>query len=165
MKTFLLGVVKLAVALTLGLIVLGVGAWAISAFSEHREAVKNAPLETPKVWRQQTVGALNNAQLSLATKWHDGHMSYQFEMKGYPSSLSEKRANTRAYELHQPRFTLIFLDESGFKLFDHQIPFSEMTRVVDDSGKPAGLSAKGRTYESADTYRKAVTWEVTWSSD
>lgn len=164
MKTFFLGAVKIAVALLLTFIVLGAAVWAINAFSEHREAVKNAPLETPKFWMPQRVGALENAQLSLITKWRNGNVLYQFEMKGYPAFLSESRPNMPAYQIRLPAFTLIFLDEGGFKLFDHQILFSEMTRVVDDAGKPVGLSAKGEAYVSADVYRKAVTWEVTWSN-
>jgi len=164
MIKFFLSVAKLAAALTITIVVLAVSAWVIVAFVEYRENVKNAPLEMPKTWNPQTVGALENSKLSLVTKWHDGHMYYQFEMESYPSSLFKYREDAEDYDCYQIIFTLTFLDENGFKLSDYQIPSSELIRIVDDSRKPIGLSARGDTYMSADTYRKAVKWEVNWSN-
>ena len=162
LKSFFLGAAKIAVAIVISIVVIVGIWWGVDSFSTHRDAVKNVPLEIPKIWSSITIGALDNSHLYLTTRWSNGRMSYQFEMKGYPKSLASQFETQQPYSIRAPGFTLTFLDKNGFKLFDEEIPLNKTTRVVSDDGKGTGLSARGDTYVSADNYRQALSWEVTW---
>lgn len=163
LKSFFLGTAKIAAAIFITIIALAIVGWGVYSFSTYREEVKNAPLGTPKVWSSINIGALGNSRLSLSTKWNDERMSYQFEMRGYPKSLAAQFESQHPYTIKEPGFTMTFLDKNGFKLFEEELPLSKTTRVVGNDGKPVGLAAKGNTYVSADSYRQAATWEVTWT--
>ena len=78
-------------------------------------------------------------------------------MRGFPKSLEMAINNGNA------SFTITFLDENGFKLVDEKIDCTDIIRIIDDKGKAAGISSKGYTYLDPDTYRKARSWELTWT--
>lgn len=157
LKSFFAATLKISVAIALAILLLAITGWGIYSFNQYRENERNAPLGTPRNWATITVPSLNNSVFRLSTVWREEQLSYQFEMIGFPSSL-ETAINTG-----NASFTIIFLDENGFKLEEHKIYGNEIIRVIDEKGKSAGISSKGYTYLSPDAYRKAQSWDVTWS--
>ena len=156
-KSFFTAVLKISFAIALAVLVVALAGWGIYSFNQHQENERNAPLGKPHIWSTISVPSLNNSAFTLSTVWRDGQLSYQFEMSGFPKSLETAINNGNA------NFTITFLDENGFKLGDHKINGTDIIRVIDDKGKPAGISSKGQTYLNSDTYRKAKSWEVTWN--
>lgn len=162
-RDFFISAGKIAVAIVLSIIFLSIVGWGIYEYYDHRETEKNLPLATPRSWREIEVGALENARFSLSTVWHDGRLAYQLQVNGYPAAFATARDKRTSYSYNSPEITLTFLDRNGFKIFDHKIRLNEMILLVDEKGKGIGLSARGDTYVSADNYRGAVSWDVTWS--
>lgn len=157
MKDFLIQTVKVAVVLAL-LAIAGFSAYKGVEFIRKKFQYE-ATLATPKTWNKLTLHSLEKAQASLVTKWQDGFISYQFELKGYPTAFTQ----TSEFKCSStPKFNLTFLDKNGFKIFDEEIMFSEAKQLVDASGTPVGLSAKGGTYKPAGVYGKAASWDVVW---
>lgn len=164
LKAFFFGALKVAVALVLAVVLLvGLG-WGVYSVYQRREAVRNSALAEPRTWPEITISALDNATLRLSTMWRDDSLHYQFRVVGYPASVEATRKRARSELLATAlQFTLIFLDEHGFEVFDHEIPIRKLVRLVDETGKGVGWEARDRTYTSPDTYRGAASWQVVWS--
>jgi len=157
LKGFLIQAIKVIVVLAL-LALAGFGVY--KGIEKVRQKFEyEATLAVPKTWDKLTLHSLEKAEVTLVTKWQDGFISYQFELKGNPAAFTQanecKCSST-------PRFNLTFLDKNGFKIFDQEIMFSDAKQLVDASGTPTGLSAKGGTYKPAGAYGKATTWDVVW---
>ena len=163
MRTFFIGVGKVALAIVLAVVLLSLLGWGVYAYYQHREAEKNAPLATPKGWPAISVPALDNARFSLRTIWKDRRVSYQFRMTGYPKQVATTRDQHGPRSREDGTFTLTFLDQAGFKLFDHKVLLREMALNVDDKGQGGGLEIRGDFYTDADEYRSAASWELTWA--
>lgn len=158
-RSFFLGAAKIATAFVITIVVVAVGAWAINSYNDAREAQANAPLAVAKVWPTESVPALDNAQITLLTKWENGQLYYQVVIDRYPSDLKKPRdANSL-----NPHFSLVFEDKDGFHVFTHDILLSEMRVSVSDSKEYIGLSANGSVYMGDDDYRNSVSWNLTWS--
>lgn len=159
MKDFLIQTTKVAIVL----LMLALASLTVYKGIEfvRKKLQYEAALASPKTWNTLTLHSLENAQVSLVTKWQDGFLSYQFEMKGYPNAFTQANASQC---ISSPKFILTFMDKSGFKIFDQEVMFSEVKQVVDTSGTPVGLSAKGGTYKPAGMYGKAASWDVVWVS-
>jgi hypothetical protein len=162
-RTFFVGVAKVALAIFLAVALLSLLGWGVYAYFQHREGAKNAPLATPKTWPGITVLPLDNARFSLSTIWRDSKVSYQFSMIGDPKRVTKARDQQGPGTKAGGKFILTFLDEAGFKLFDHGVPLDDMTRIVDDKGEGTGLQIRGEFYSAADNYRRATSWEITWT--
>ncbi len=156
-KSFFIGALKIAVAIMLAIALLSIIGWGIYSYKQKREMVKNEPLRKPRIWPSITVPSLDNSTFKLSTTWRDGELAYQFKMSGFPKELEN------SFRRGIPHFTLTFLDENGFKLYEHIIVSSDIVRMVDDKGKGIGVQSKGQIYVNADTYRDTQSWEVTWS--
>ena len=164
LKAFFLGALKIAVALVMAVVLLVALGWGVYSVYQRREATRNAALADPRRWPEITIEALDNATLSLTTMWRDDALHYQFRVGGYPASAEAARKRARSELLATaPQFTLTFLDEHGFKVFDHEVPLHKLTRMVDKTGKGVGWEARDQTYTSPDTYRRAASWQVVWS--
>jgi hypothetical protein len=162
-RGFFVGVAKVTVGIVLSVVVLSLLGWAGYAYYQHRESVKNAPLAIAKDWPVITVTALENVRFSLRTMWRDGKMSYQFQIIGYPEKIAAARDGKTPRSSSGGEFTLIFLDEAGFKVMEHKVRLGEMTLGVNDKGEGRGLEIKGHTYVDADDYRRAARWEASWA--
>lgn len=161
MRAFFIGVGKAALAIVLALVLLSLLGWGVYAYYQRRESEKNSPLTATKPWSDVTAPVLENARFSLLTVWRDGRVSYQFRMTGYPKRVATARDQQAAHNRADSAFTLIFLDQAGFKLFDHRVGLNEMTLTVDDKGQGRGLEVRGSFYANADDYRRATSWELT----
>jgi len=60
-------------------------------------------------------------------------------------------------------FIITFLDKDGFRLFEHTTPVTEMAAAVGADGQPTGLSWKGDEFKDVGLYRRATSWELSWS--
>ena len=165
LKSFVLGVLRIAAAILVVIIALTALGWGGYAFWQSRQAAGNAPLNEPKKWPPIKIEALGDVELSLSTMWRDGSLYYHLSTGGYPKELAaaRDRATGRSSLDAGPEWTLAFLDNHGFKVFEHKIPLIQMAKIVDGRGQGAGLSANEDTYINADVYRRASSWEVTWN--
>lgn len=162
MRAFFIGVGKAALAIVLAVVLLSLLGWGVYAYYQRRETEKNSPLRAAKTWLDITAPVLENARFSLLTVWADGRVSYQFRMTGYPKRVATVRDQQGLRNRSDSAFTLTFLDQAGFKLFDHRVGLSEMTLTVDDKGQGRGLEVRGDFYSNADDYRRATSWELTF---
>lgn len=162
-RKFLRGTFKLAGALLLVALVLGGIAAAIGGYMYHREQSRNRPLAQAKSWGTIPVPSLDNAEFSLSTKWQSYKLYYQLHVNGFPSDVKSEYEKTGYNRNTGAGFTIVFLDRGGFKVDSIHVPLRSMTRIVGNDGVYAGLSIKDTHYMSADEYREAATWEITWS--
>ena len=156
MKSFFLASAKIAVALILSVIALSLVAWGVFAFIEYRNEIRNADLAKAKVWPIVKAPESLKVDFKLKTTWRDGRLLYQFEVVGYPKVIenaSRKSGTT---------FNLLFVDVDGFDLNSQTVKLNEMFLRVDDEGKPKGLEAQGKSYLSAEDYRRSTRWNVSW---
>jgi hypothetical protein len=162
MKNFILGVLKITAVILVVIISLTLLIWGTYAVREHRERVRNEPLAQPRTWPSLRIEALENSQVTFSTVWRDGRMSYQFAVDRYPRAARAARDSERVL-FPTPSFTLTFLDKAGFKVFAFSIELNEIDRVVDAKGEGLGVSARAGIYVSAEDYRSAAAWNVTWN--
>jgi hypothetical protein len=140
----------------LATLILGLAVWGVLTVREKSEEAANAPLATLKTWPR--VAALSNTMCRLQTVWRTGNIYYQFEVQGYPPVLRQ----TREHE-NQAAFSINFLDKDGFRLFQHGLPLSAMAQVIGADGQASGLLWKGDESMNVDLYRRAASWEISWS--
>ena len=159
-KSALQGIGKVAAAMVVAVVALGGIVWGITTFNEHRERSANAPLMEPEIWPAVSIGAPEKSELHLSTIWTNGQLSFQLRLAGYPSEL-KNAMDGAARSLSS--ITLIFLDAHGFKVFDHQIFLSSVSRNVDDKGQPIGVELQDNFYVSADDYRRAKHLQASWN--
>ena len=158
LKIFFVGAARIATIIVIAIVALSTVGWGVYEFIQARESSSNAPLAKPKNWPPITLEPLGGIELNLSTAWRQGdYMYYQFRVKGFPQELASVPASDTN------TWTLTFLDEHGFKVFDHAGKLNEMSKNVDDSGKRIGLSSNSYTYVSNENYRLATRWEVTWN--
>jgi hypothetical protein len=161
-RAFLIGTAKIATAIVGSIIALSLIGWGIYAYKAHSEAEANEPLEHQRVWPAITAAALDKSSFSLATSWRDGRMYYRWALAGYPSAIAAAYEQSATSYKTTPDFTVVFLDENGFKLFEYKIPPDELVRIIGENGNPSGFSARGDTFVSADQYRRAKAWDIVW---
>jgi len=158
-KTFTISVLRLACGIVLATLILGLAVWGVVAFRERSEEAANAPLATLRTWPEVTVDALAGTKFHLRTVWRNRSIYYQFDVQEYPPVLRQ----TREHET-QAAFNINFLDKDGFRLFEHRLALTDMTAAVGADGQPGGLSWKGDEFMmNVDLYRRAASWELSWS--
>lgn len=106
---------------------------------------------------------LENAQFKLLTIWREGRLYYQFSVDRYPKAVAAARDGGQGTPVASPQFTILFLDRNRFRLFEHSIALTAMTKEVDLQGKVAGLSASGDTPIDPELYGQAALWDFTWN--
>lgn len=176
LKKISTGILKIAGAIIVVIVVIALFFWGYSSYTKKREAVKNAPLSEAKTWKFIQAGAaLNNSLVALTSKWEDRKIYYQFTIitGAKIKSLSDEELIRKYLDAEQskalglpdpvsPNYTLIFMDSGGFKIHEFQIYANQLTRNVDNDGKAQGWSYKGDEYMDADTYRKMYSWDISW---
>jgi hypothetical protein len=143
LKRFTVTVLKIGCGIVFATLIVSFAVWGVLTVRENSEEAANAPLATLKNWPE--TAAISNAMCRLRTVWRTGTVYYQFEVEGYPPVV------------------INFLDKDGFKLFQHGLPLSEMAQVIGPDGQPSGLLWKGDESMNADLYRRAASWEISWS--
>ncbi len=159
MKSFLVAVAKIALALcTAGLVLAGV-TWGVVSYRGSQQQAREAPAKELKPWPPYPLVAIDDSlRATLKTKWVEGAMKFQFEVDGYPGDLANALASLK------PNYAwiLLFLDKDGFEVARHEVPLHEMTRTVNDQGLSTGLTMRGDIFLSAESYQRATTWDVSW---
>lgn len=116
-----------------------------------------------KSWPVQTIPQLGNVQLTIRTKYRDGHMLYAIDAMPFAGSLEKAFSETQDY-LRQPTIYLDMYDIDGFQTGEPiALVIRGATRVVDEKGKVHGLSWNGSQPMSSETYKAAATQSVTWA--
>lgn len=160
---FLIGTLKIAVALFLVVIAL-IGVYiGWNSVQDSRQKATNAPLAEAKAWPPIIIDALENTRFSLVTMWRDGHLYYQFTVSGYPKAIELVRRHSQKVSLGDQILVISFLDRNGFNVYSHEVKLSSMTLEVDSKGQGKGLNLNSNTYMTAEDYRGALKWEVGWN--
>ena len=113
-------------------------------------------------WSSIIVAYLENTTLQLSTKWQGGKIYYHFNIAGYPAPV-RKVFNAGAAFMEDKSFSIVFLDQSGFKLHTIKIPLRSLEGAATKEGEVSGLSINDNMYMSADEYRQIAAWSVSWS--
>lgn len=164
LKVFLLGTLKIALALILAGIAIGMISWGWDVRETGLREAKVAPLAHAKTWNENRMEVLGNVQVKLITKWRDGELFYQFDIFGYPKALEIAQERHRASD--KIGFTVEFLDKDGFKISEYTIPLKQLERIIEGAdGRVTGLRANDRYQMSAEQYRNAAVWHLGWNFD
>ena len=92
--------------------------------------------------------------------WRDERLYYRFTIRGYPKAIADARDQ---FGLSAEQFSVVFLDEDGFKLFEHAIPLSKMKRIIEADGRSSGLEMNDDTWMDPDQYRRVARWDIGWN--
>ena len=136
-------------------------------------------LENTKKFENTSIPSLDIPKLSLETKWKNELMYYKFTIssvgdtirignKEYPPLQRLDFLNGENYfkiKVNTVReFTLIFLDEDGFKVHSIDIPSSEMSETVDDKGIVVGYSVNSNLKIKPELYKEFSKWEIAYTN-
>jgi len=155
-KKFAVSVLKLGCGIAVAALIIGLAIWGFNAAQERFQESANAPLAALKTWPESP--AISNTKLHMRTVGRSGSVFYQVDVDGYPPVVRRSRETAA-----QAGFNIEFLDKDGFRLSQHRLPLTEMIAAIGPDGEPGGLSWKGDEVMSADTYRRASIWDVSWS--
>lgn len=78
------------------------------------------------------------------------------------SHAQEKEAVIEQIRRDVSSYMVAFLDSDGFKVIAVAVKTTDLTRVVDDQGRPASLSAEGSEFWDSAAYDRASKVAVTW---
>lgn len=101
--------------------------------------------------------------------WRNGSLNYIMNVSPYTASIREAREPpsqpTSDYRASASRasFTILFLDEGGFKVASSTLFLTSMQRIVDATGQPQSLSYEGSSILGAGDYRRIAKWNISWS--
>src|SRR5687768_10508428 len=112
LKAFLVGTLKIALALILAGIGIAVVVKGWDEYKTSKQKAVEAPLAQLKTWPPYPLDAFGSVRFTLKTIWRDDKLQYQFQVDGYPRSI--ELARTRKDD--SARFTIEFLDANGFKI-------------------------------------------------
>ncbi|MCX7772640.1 MAG: hypothetical protein N2376_05945 [Clostridia bacterium] len=110
-------------------------------------------------WPVKTIKNIGVVSLHLKTTWRDGELKYLLNVSPITSQV-QKAIETKDSEA---RFNLDFSDKDGFELLTLTIKLQEMTRIIDDTGKPQSLIATGSKRCSVKTYEEIALFGIGWA--
>jgi hypothetical protein len=145
---FLKGVLRLALAILLVVMVIAGVSWGIYSWQSYQDNQRNAELETPRTWPKLKIEGLDAGELSLKTMWRNSDLHYRFEIKNI-EEMKRKRD-----------WTIVLYDLHGFEVLRHKL--TEIIDTVNKNSDVIGVQATGNTYMGPDDYRRAQKWSVIW---
>ena len=155
------GAFRIAAAIVIAISVLAV-LWfaqdrARAAYAKHEVA----PYETMKTWTKPLQHPLEMS-LNAKTKLVDGQLYADYELKGWPSYMTEP---TKAERNKQSFITFLFFDKDGFQLYEKRVGVLQFSLRVGDDGNPEGLDFQSIEPMTADTYSKFDHMALQWTLD
>jgi hypothetical protein len=117
---------------------------------DHEQAARARSVRR-KVWMFDDV-LLVEAQ----TKYRNGEVEIRGSIEPYIKNLSTIYVGTA--------FTLQFLDPDFFRVVEVDIRTDDLTRVVDDEGKPDSYSFAKRVVVKPEDWREAFIMDVAWTN-
>lgn len=155
LKGFAAGTFRLAVAITLALVVLAAifaaGYWVYS--TPERQQVKAA--EAVRNWAVDLSSNLG-MKLKARTKVADGRMLTALDFDGYPEFLKQPRNRQRGFNLE-------WKDADGFTRFRKFVPLSDFSTSVNSKGQPYGLTGELSEFVAVADYAALAHLEVGWT--
>lgn len=156
----------------------------ISKYYDEQEKKENYELliyglENTKKFENTSIPSLDIPKISLETKWKNELMYYKFTIssvgdtirignKEYPPLQRLDFLNGENYfkiKVNTVReFTLIFLDEDGFKVNSIDIQSSEMSETVDEKGIVVGYSVNSNLKIKPELYKEFSKWEIAYTN-
>jgi hypothetical protein len=161
LKNFFKSTVKIAIALVIAAIALSVIAWIVWKVDDSRTKQEAKQYEVIKEWSID-LKAILGMQLYAKTKVIDNKLLMSVQIDGYPAYLSDSRLIVKNRDA---TIKLFFLDHDGFRVFEKSLTVSELSSVVDSSGKKTGLSHQFDEYISVDGYKRFARLTAQWTLD
>jgi hypothetical protein len=155
-KKFFQWTLRISAVIVLTILLLFVSGWFLYKGYEGYGELKSKGLAKAKTWDSLTVESLN-AGFILRTKWQNDEMLYKMEVK-----FKDEKSRTSAPGID--KFSMLFYDEDGFKIFEERITRSSVSGKVDDSGKIVAVEIEGSMFLGEQDYRRADEWNVSWTS-
>lgn len=110
-------------------------------------------LASPKVWPEVELPQLDKSKVTLKTLWRNGHLHYQFSLAPEPKPVRERAIVS---------FTVAFMDASGFKTLEIDLPLQRLTRIVNDKSETTSMDLDDSVPCSQDQYERSLAWTVRW---
>ena len=108
-------------------------------------------------WPPLTLTQLGDVNATLKTAWHDGRVRFQFSLS--PESKKLKEARTESFGVGKS-FTVMLTDLFGIAVVQDDVPFTSMSRIVDEKGATTGLSYTSQVACSYTDYLLVAGWNV-----
>lgn len=160
-KTFLIGVAKVAAAIVAAVLVLALIGYGISEVRDGSRKRDALPFEAVKTWEPKVHDALG-MKLKARSKVVNGMLYLDLNFDGYPQFLSDQAARMKNADRN---IIIQFYDSDGFKVFEKPILIRDFTTIVGPDSKPAGLGYEMTQALSVDEYRRWSSAQVGWNVD
>ncbi len=183
---FLKGSLKIAIGITLAVIILWLIVVGVKTYKEKRTAEKLKLLAKPIIYPILYISALNNIEVSLYSKWLTGDVYYRLSIIGFSEEIKKaiepnepiapeqtKPSFPSPWTQHAPStipkttdtgfFDINFLDTDEFKVYTLSIPWKRMALKINDAGEIIGLGTYGKFSLSPERYRRFEKIDISWS--
>jgi hypothetical protein len=159
LNEFFRGVIKVAAAIVLAVIVLAAVGWGAWKFQDMKDEADTKQYEVIKLW---PVDLKDNLQVTLLarTKLVGGRPLAEVNIDGYPAYLTEPRLQAKN---RSAGITLLFQDKDGFKVQAKPIAIHEFSQIVDAKGARSGLRYEFTDYMSVADYARVSQLRVEWT--
>jgi hypothetical protein len=132
----------------------------LTKLDESRGSTKEEPKKSYLAnWAAQTLSHLGDITVKVKTTWREGKLLYILEASPYAGRLATARENRTS----NARFNLNFCDADGFVVLTIPAILSEMTRTVDENGKPSGLRMNSSIPCSVEACEAMKVLSVGWA--
>ncbi|QIM50757.1 hypothetical protein [Hydrogenophaga crocea] len=158
-RSFFLGATKIAVAIVVSFVVLAAlafGVWKVFDAQRIKEEESQAVL---REWTSQTKSFLG-FDVSAKTKWLDSRVYVSVHLSDAPHYMVD--APLREENLGRGIFVQ-FTDADGFKVFEHLVKLSDLSRNVDNEGKAIGFETQFDEFMPIDAYKRVQGFTVRWN--
>lgn len=153
----------------------------ISAYYDEKDRKEKydrfiSSVQEAKKFNESSISALKIPRITLETRWKDDLMYYKLyihakdkeEDNKYKRLLIDTSRNDLYFETRVKTIDKIsanFLDKDGFKIYTLNIPISDMTRILDDSGNAIGYTINSNIAMKPELYKDFESWELTYTTN
>ncbi len=122
---------------------------------EAEEKIILDSISQVKIWSQFDIDQIGLKEISLRTKYINGHMYYSFN--GTFNGIRRLPSNPS----YQDKLKIIFLDEDNFEIKEISVPLSTLTYLYTD-GKETGINVDDKLQIPKNEYLKFNDWTLGW---
>lgn len=153
----------------------------ISAYYDEKDRKEKydrfiSSVQEAKKFNESAISALKIPRITLETRWKDDLMYYKLYIYAkdkevdnkYKQLLIDTSRNDLYFETRVKTIDKIsanFLDKDGFKIYTLNIPISDMTRIVDNSGNAIGYTINSNIAMKPELYKDFESWELTYTTN
>jgi hypothetical protein len=157
---FFKGALKIAIAIVLAIVALGVLAGIVAYWYDAHQKSKARPYEMVKGWSYDASEPLG-LKFAGRTKLVDNRLYADLRFDGNPpylKSAANSSPNSKA------SITVHFKDKDGFKVYEKTVGLREFTTLL-NKGAAAGLTFEYDEFVGVETYARFDHVELMWNLD